>query len=327
LKQLDEIADISRPLRKAVRQGLSLADKAAQAHHMQYLQPQIESIEEAYTIATIGTHTEAVLPFIENMIFDGSFSLPTEKLPSKIDFSGTVPCLKKSQHAVAARTKLAYAAACLIAMGDLERGLKLANQVMRQFNEQGRLYSTMDSVAAIVLMIQLRMSGIVISEARVRVNGQEMTASEAAQEQEPIESLEVLEGIAAVEVTRIHEENWADCASSFPVNIDFINARGMTVQQFAAGERVDLVVSLPDGYQAGDQVEVVLPCSLSSIQGGGKVKQLSLDFEGKNELRIPLVVTSQIEGQQHFALCVRNMFEQERAASSGILGIVGRPQA
>jgi len=32
-------------------------------------------------------------------------------------------------------------------------------------------------------------------------------------------------------------------------------------------------------------------------------------------------VTSKIEGQQHFALCVRNMFEEERVTNPGLLTV------
>ena len=60
---------------------------------------------------------------------------------------------------------------------------------------------------------------------------------------------------------------------------------------------------------------------MSWIAGGGRVKKLSMDFEGKNELTVPLVVTGPIAGRQRFAVCVRNMFEEERAASPGLLTI------
>ena len=91
------------------------------------------------------------------------------------------------------------------------------------------------------------------------------------------------------------------------------------------GERTDLVISLPDGYQSGDLVHVALPASLAWIQGGGKVKQFTRDFEGQDRLRIPLIVTSKIDGKQHFAVCVRNMFKEERASSLGMLTVEGKP--
>ena len=59
------------------------------------------------------------------------------------------------------------------------------------------------------------------------------------------------------------------------------------------------------------------------IQGGGKVKCFTLDFAASDEVGVPLVVTSEIQGQQHYALCVRNMYEQERITSPGLLSVQG----
>jgi hypothetical protein len=36
-----------------------------------------------------------------------------------------------------------------------------------------------------------------------------------------------------------------------------------------------------------------------------------------------VVVTSEILGKQHFAVCVRNVFEEERAANPGLLTVSG----
>ncbi|OAD20847.1 general secretion pathway protein E, partial [Candidatus Thiomargarita nelsonii] len=190
-------------------------------------------------------------------------------------------------------------------------------QVTRQLNEQGMLYSTEDSVAAIALLSELRKSGLVTGEARLCVNGEEMTAIEAAQLKVPIESIDVLSGVAAVEVTRLHEEDWTRFADNFPIGIRFVNADNSEIQYVRAGDCIELVISLPKGYQTGDIVHVALPPCLSWIRGG--VKLFSLDFEGEEVLRIPLLVTSQIEGQEHFAICVRNMFQEERASSRSLL--------
>ncbi len=51
---------------------------------------------------------------------------------------------------------LAYGAATLLALEDRLGGLRLANAVTRQLNDEGRLYSTCDSVAAIALFVELR---------------------------------------------------------------------------------------------------------------------------------------------------------------------------
>ncbi len=301
LKQLDALPNLSRHLRQAVRDGVLLAEQGAQAHHLQHMPLCIHSIEDSYIFAMQDENSQAVRKILENTI------------------DGNEARLKKCQHAVADRATLAYAAASFLAIGELERGIKLANQVMRQFNEQGRLYSTLDSVAAIILMIQLKKSNIKMGEARLRVNGQEMSAEEAAKLTEHVKSIEVLEGIAAVEVIRNHEEDWSKYGSPFPVNIDFRNATDTQVQNFGTGERIDLLVSLPEGYQTGDIIHIALPLCMSWIQGSGQVKLFTLDFEGQDELRIPLVVTSKLEGKQHLAVCVRNMFEEERASHPEML--------
>lgn len=223
------------------------------------------------------------------------------------------------------RATLAYAGASFLAMGHVEKGIRLANQVTRQLNEQGRLYSTYDSVPAIALMIQVRTRGFVSDGGRVRVNGKEMTALEAASVSDQVESIEVLDGVAAVEITRIHEEDWNRFETQFPVRVGFRDDDDHRKNHFRMGERAELVVTLPDGYQVGDLAHVSLPACLSWIHGGGKIKQLTLDFEGRDELRIPLIVTSKIEGQQHFALCVRNMFEEERITMPGLLSVQARP--
>ena len=50
------------------------------------------------------------------------------------------------------------------------------------------------------------------------------------------------------------------------------------------------------------------------------------DLEGQTvvgETKARFVVTGKLEGKQHFAACVRNMFEEERGASPGLLAIDG----
>jgi len=304
LEQLDAIPDLSNNLRKAMREGVSMADNAAQAHKMQRIPREVRNIEDIYTLTALWKDTHAVgRQLIENLI----------------DFSGSEPSLKAPRHAVADRQTLAYAAASLIAMGDLKDGIKLANQVTRQLNEQGMLYSTEDSVAAIALLSELKKSGLVTGEARLCVNGEEMTAGDAALLNVPIESIEVLSGVAAVEVTRLHEEDWTRFVDSFPIGIRFVNADNSEIRHVRAGDCIELVISLPKGYQTGDIVHVALPPCLSWIRGGTKVKLFSLDFEGEDVLRIPLLVISQIDGQEHFAVCVRNMFREERASSRILL--------
>ena len=306
LHQLGKVSDLSSDLRRAASEGMALADQGAEAHGIERLPRHIKSAADAYAAATSGDASSAESYFAE-----------------ALDFSGDNVTVQETPGSVDSRATLAYAAASFIAMSQLEKGVRLANQVTRQFNEQGRLYSTFDSVAAIVLMIQLRSSGLVSGEGRLRVNGKEMTALDATSLSDQIESVEVLEGVAAVEITRVHEEDWNNYDIGFPVRVGFRDTSDKKATHFRMGDKAELVVTLLDGYQVGDLAHVSLPASMSWIRGGGKVKQFSMDFEGRDELRIPLIVTSKIEGQQHFALCVRNMFEEERVTNPGLLTVKG----
>ncbi len=114
---------------------------------------------EALTLESADTLTLRVLPAVDE---------PLQGLLTATAGYG-------SRHAVAQRAELAYAAASFLALGQLTLGIRIANQVTRQLNEQGRLYSTVDSVAAIVLMIQLRTVQLASGDGRIRVNGKEMS--------------------------------------------------------------------------------------------------------------------------------------------------------
>ena len=235
LNQLDELKDVSRNLRRAATEGLSLADTAAEAHGMERVPMKISSAADAYATANAGDASSTERYFAEIL-----------------DFSGKAVTIRGSSDSVNTRATLAYAGAAFVAIGQFERAVRLTNQVTRQLNDQGQLYSTLDSVAAIVLMIRLRTAGLVSGEARLRVNGKEMTALEATSSSDQVESIEVLDGVAAVEITRIHEEDWTRFEVGFPVRIRFRDANDKRKKRFRMGERAELVVTLPDGYQVGD---------------------------------------------------------------------------
>ncbi len=307
LQPLEALSDLSSSLRQAVQEGLVMANQVAVVHQLQRIPDRIVRIEDAYTLATLQKMPEAIYQFIDTLI----------------DFTGTEARLRNSSHNVADRTLMAYAAASLIALKDWQRGLRLANQVTRQFNAQGRLYSTVDSAAALALLQQLKLANVAMGTGQVRVNSKAMTLEDALTLAEPVTSVEVVEGVAAVEVTYLHIEDWESFGQPFPITVDFreTDSAGKQKKRFALGNRLTLHITLPQGYRLGDLAHIVLPPCLSAIEGGAKVKRFTLDFAGRNQLRIPLLVTSKLQGTQHFAVCVRNMFEEERASSTGLLTV------
>ena len=308
LHQFDEMASLSAPLKKAVAAGLEMAGDAGRFHGVERLPTRIANPEDAYIFATLSRGDEAVA-FVEGLV----------------DLGGPEPRLKHPQDRVSNRVALSYAAATLLHVGDLPRGIKAANAVLKQLNAEGRLYSTVDSVACIALMIQLEKTGVVKGDARVTVNGRPMTAREAAALIAPLQSLVVEKGICAIELTAVRSDDWKTYESAFPIRVGFRGAADDKVHRFRSGDRAELYVELTDGYQVGDLVHVCLPPAMAWIKGGGKVQTFTVDFAGEDHVRIPVLVTGDIAGRQHFAVCVRNMFEEERASSPGLLSIDAAP--
>ncbi|MBX9692432.1 MAG: general secretion pathway protein GspE, partial [Cyanobacteria bacterium] len=203
--------------------------------------------------------------------------------------------------------------------------LALANTVISDFNEQGRLYSTADSVAAIALMSELNAAGILEGGGVIEINGSSMVYAEAVNCTEPIRSVKVVDGIATVLIDRIVENDWNSYASNVPLRVS-LEKNGKHTRKLTAGDAVELVVQLEEGYKMGDLLWIALPDALSRIFGGGQVKLFSLDFQGLSELRVSLAVTGTTagadgDGEQSLALCVRNMFDEERAGSPGLIAI------
>ena len=308
LHQLGEVPSLSPALRAAVAEGLQMAYDAGRAHGLQRVPDAIADAEGAYTVAT--SCPDRV---------DEAVRWTNDAL----DLDGPAPRMRRARGAVAQRASLAYAAATLIAAGDLARGLRVANVVTRQFNAGGALYSTVDSVAAIALMVQLQRAGVVGRGGTVIANGQRMSTAEASALSDQVESIEVVEGTCLVQLTAIRTERWDAYAGAFGVRVGFRDGEGGAKKRFAPGDRADLLVELLDGYTDGDLVHVCLPAALSWLKGGGMVQQFTVDFEGERSVRVPVLATGEIADRQRFAVCVRNMFEEERASNPGLLEIRG----
>ena len=124
-----------------------------------------------------------------------------------------------------------------------------------------------------------------------------------------------------VSVTKLVEESWESFDATVPLRLS-LQKDGRPGTSFKAGDALDLKVELEEGYKVGDLVWVCLPDCLSRLVGGGQVKRFSVDFEGLNEVTIPLAATGITRDKaQHFAVCVRNMFEEERVGSPGLLNV------
>ncbi len=305
-------------LAKAIEDGLIMAKDTTAAYKLDWPPKNPSNCEEAYGAVRFGNTAQEQALKIARKYADS-------QQPSSND-----PYL---MGAVGMRSEAAYAAATLFRVGttaDYVAALALANKVVKDLGENGRLYSTVDSVAAIALMSELQAAKIVSATGKLEVNGQATTAKDAVNTTEKIISIAALQGVVPIEVTRVVTEDWGQFSSGVQLRIT-LEKDGKFQPKVNIGDGLDLKVKLEGGYKVGDVLWVCLPEALSRVIGGGQVKKFSLDFAGKSELTVPLAATSitvNREGEvspQHFAVCVRNMFEEERAGSSDMLQVIVIP--
>lgn len=281
---------MSSGLQRQVEEAWRMTEDVTKAYHLTLPPRQITTAQDAYWVARLSPQRQG-----EVISWLGANALQATNDP------------------VGDRVAAAFTAATLLrTQTQVERALKLANGVTGALNAQGRLWSTYDSVAALVMMTELRQAGLVGENARVRVDGVELRVAQVPPDPEGVECLE---GVAVVEVTRWQEEDWSGFDSTVAVAVE------LTSWTVRPGQQVELRVRLEEGYQAGDMVWICLPEALSRVVGGGQVKLFSVDFEARDELAIPLSVTGTSPGRQHFGVCVRNMYSEARAGNVGLLAV------
>lgn len=187
----------------------------------------------------------------------------------------------------------------------------------------------MDSAAAIALLSELVSAGIG-ADAEVEVDGA-LTRAKDAQALGSVRSVTAVATPATVQVLRTVVEDW-DRLRGLAMSAGLRDAAGPT-RTLTLGDAVELIIRIedPGGYKAGDLAWVCLPPALTRVVGGAQVRRFSVDFRGRTELAIPLVATA-ISGSaepraQRYAVCVRNMFEEERVGNPGLLEVTVRGRA
>ncbi len=314
---------MSNDLQDAINEGLAMAKDATSAYKQQFPPQTFASCADAYAALRFSSNgtAEKALGFVEKTITE------IAKKNGKTPKPANLPPYMGWQ--VSDRMEKSYAAASLLRAGgasNLTQALKLADEVVSQFNEEGRLYSTCDSVAAIALLSELNAAKVTGGGAEVEINGKKMNIQDAHLVTDPMTTVKVLKGVAAVASDRIVEEDWNKFSMTVGLKVA-LEKDGKAVSKLAPGDAVNLVVTLEDGYVTGDLLWVCLPDALSRVIGGGQIKLFSLDFAGQSKLVVPLATTAITEGAdgkpqaQTFAVCVRNMFDEERGGSPGAIPV------
>jgi hypothetical protein len=317
LRSLRGPAAPGRALAQAIDEALAMADDASRAYGLAWPPTAPRTCEEAYATICFGPEgaRAAAIDRVRQLAGRGDALLASAS--------------PQSSGAVGMRAESAYAAAALLRAGGPSTralALALANAVIGALGEDGRLYSTVDSVAAIALMVELRAAAIVGAAGLVEIDGARVTTAEAVAHAGTLREVRAVDGVTAVEVARVVEEDWEKFSSKVALRVA-LEKNGAAARRSDALAALDLVVKLESGYQPGDLCWVCLPDALSRVVGGGQVKRFSVDFKGRDEVRIPLAATGATvnregnEAPAHFAVCVRNMFEEERGGNPGLLSV------
>lgn len=327
---------MSKALSDNIDKALTMARDTAKAYNYEWPPKNISSCEDAYAVMRftgIGPDgKEEGSPEENAKAAQKAVDYVRSKVGGKTakEFVNSVATHPIFGRQVQVRLEAAYAAACLLRGGsgkDKSLAIELSNLVIGALNEQKMLYSTVDSVAAIALMSELE-NAKVTGGGIVEIDGKQMSVREALDKKLEIKTLKVIEGVASVEVSKEIIEDWSKFSANVPMRLSLQND-GQPAKSFTSGDSVDLHVVLEEGYKDGDLLWVCLPDALSRIVGGGQVKLFSIDFKGKNEVRISLAATgittgADGSGTQKYAVCVRNMFNEERAGSPGMLEVTVR---
>ncbi len=322
LAPLQSVPEVSAALKTAVGRALEMADDAGRAHRLERHPQVLRTVVDAYRVAVgVPSRRTEVLAYLERLMADrpsaaqlpyGTLAYAAAAYPAQLPYGQ-----------VQERQTLAYAAAAYLTMGDIDRGIELANVVCKALNDQGRLYSTVDSAAAVALFLELAAKKVGGGDGSLKVNGKSMRSDAAVKLGDQVETVSCSDGVAVVEVTRIKRERWDDFRADTKVRIGLRDHADRSARRFKKGDRATLRIELQEAYEEGDLVHVCLPPCMSRLLAGGQVQRFTADFEGEQFLEVPVLVTTEIEGEQHWAVALRNMFKEERGASSGLLKVTG----
>ncbi len=324
LPTTEQVEGASVALHNILSEIHAMAIDAASYYKIEHPPRTLTSCHDAYRVFTSTQEKDEAVAFVRSRLKErnGTVSVVPEQNQLFTLFG----------RGVAERQESAYAAAVLLKTGetsDLAHALAATNTITSQINAEGRLYSTVDTAACLALMTALRDAGVIADDGngRVMVNGQEMTLADALSYREKVTSIQCVQGAVAAQITSEVVEDWNTFQRQLAVEVR-LERKGHSQEQFTVGDELDLMIKVRQ-YEPGLLAHVCLPDALARIVGGGQVKRFSLDFCGKNELRIPLAAIASTQSMldtkktsQHWAVIVRNMFKEEQVGNPGLLEVV-----
>ncbi|MBN1997246.1 hypothetical protein JW935_06830 [candidate division KSB1 bacterium] len=305
LKSLSGVAS-SQALQNACSYGLQMAQNAAQFHGIQFPPKKVSSCREAYYVLLEDPNNLAAVEYVN----------------TKIKHEGHYYCVKNGT-SVSSRTETAFAAAALFLSGpaNIDKAIMTSNWMTKQMNQSGAWYSTMDSIAGICMMNAMNRLDVLtgMENAPIEINGKmsDLRSMESKQEIQSVKNPGENTIFLPVQVTELKKENWNANRSNVDVSVKLTNSAGKSVNKARIGEALDLKILLRNGYNIGDLCFICLPPALSFVYGGGQIKKMAIDFEGKDNISVPVAALTATDGVQHYAVSIRNMYDEDKIGNPG----------
>lgn len=227
------------------------------------------------------------------------------------------------------KSEACFCAAALVRDKRLGEGIRVCNEVAKLIGGAmgGAMHGSYETLAYMHMIDELRKAGIVPgTKGKIKVNGKETTI-EKALGREDIREISATKGAVAVRITRLNKIDFAKSNIDCQISIDLLdkNKKSVLNGQIKAGSQVMLVVKINGGNGPsnlkvnGDVVCAALPDCLSRIVAGTKQKKFQIDFTGSNEVSVDLVAGRATEKPQRWAAVIRNMYDEKRIGSVGLL--------
>jgi DNA-binding transcriptional MerR regulator len=221
----------------------------------------------------------------------------------------------------AAMSEACFAAACLVRDNDLAAGIPAANAVCKAIGRtmSGAMHGTCEILAYLHMILELQRRDVVrgAKGTSVTVDGKKLPIEKAVIEEV---SSRVLAHAApvAIRIQRLQSINLDEYKTDVPMTVSLLGKNGEP--KITTGNLARLRVKV-QGCKNGDVLCLYLPQCMSYMIGGAKAKKVQLDFAGKDEIEVDLVVHETTSRPQKWGTLVRNMYDGNRIGSPGMLSV------
>lgn len=232
---------------------------------------------------------------------------------------GTLPTY--AHGATVVRAELAYLAASMVMWKMWDAAIPLASHVLSQVRERGLAHSSADTLP-ILLMINV-FSALDFGKAQswVTRNSGRITLQNLLDDGDTFKSFTAGDQPVVIGYTVDEERTWSDMRFTKQVQVAIINRDGQHARALPVGQRAKVVITLPQGYEAGDMVRLVTPPNLVITMGGGQIQNMDVDLQGQATVEVEVMaIAPTVDGHQDvLAVLVWNMFDEEKAGNPGLI--------